>query len=151
MYCCDCVFICIETATAFLNYWGVICGTVGLYWWFAYCEVQFEAVLVIQWVLYNCDLLWVLAREFLKYTVGFCVVSCSVMGSAAVYCGLQWDVSGLYSGLCITLTCCGFQQGCSWDAQWTLCGFLVCYRFSSGCCECSVVLSWTSVVNLISW
>jgi len=44
---------------------------------------------VIQWVLYNCDLLWVLAREFLKHIVGFCVVSCSAVGSAVVYCGLE--------------------------------------------------------------
>ena len=110
--------------------------------------------------LYNCDLLWVSARELLKHTVGFCVVSCSVVGSVVccsivdsvvVYCGLQWDVSRLYSGLCITVTCCGFQQGSSWNAQWTLCGFLVCCRFSSGCCECSVFLSWASVINLISW
>ena len=106
---------------------------------------------VIQWVLYNCDLLWVLAREFLKHIVGFCVVSCSAVGSAVVYCGLEWDVSGLYSRLCITVTWCGFQQECSWDAQWTLCDFLVCCRFNSGCCECSVVLPWASVVNLISW
>ena len=106
---------------------------------------------VIQWVLYNCDLPWVLARVFLKHTVGFCVVSCSVVGSVVVYCGLSWDVFGLYSGLCIIVTCCGFQQGSSWDAQWTLCGFLICCRFSSGCCKCSVVLPWATVVNLISW
>ena len=38
-------FICFKTSTAFLNYWGVIRGTVGLNWWFAYCEVQCEAVI----------------------------------------------------------------------------------------------------------
>jgi len=88
---------------------------------------------------------------FLKHTVGFCVVFCFAMGSAVVYCGLQWDVYGLYSGLCITVTWCVFQQGSSWNAQWTLCGFLVCCRFNSGCCECNVVLLWASVVNLIVW
>ena len=113
------------------------------------CSVR--RFLVIQWVLYNCDLLLVSARVFLKHTVGFCVVSWSAVGSAVVYCGGQWDVSGLYSGFCITVTCCGFQQGSSCNAQWNLCGFLVCCRFSSGCCECSVFLSWASVVNLISW
>jgi len=106
---------------------------------------------VIEWVLYNCDLLWVSARVFLKHTVSFCVVSYSAVGTTMVYCELQWDVSGLYSGLCITVTCCGFQQGSSWNAQWTLCGFLVCCRFSSGCCEGSVVLPWANVVNLIVW
>jgi len=28
-----------------VNYWGVIRGTVGLYWWFDYCEGQWEAVM----------------------------------------------------------------------------------------------------------
>ena len=97
----------------------------------------------------GCDLLWVSARVFVKHTVGFCVVSYSTVGSAGVYCGVQRDVSGLYSGLCITVTCCGFQQGSSWSTQWILWCFLVCCRFSSGCCECSVVLPWASVVNVI--
>ena len=35
----------IQTATEFLNYRGVIWGTVRLYWWFAYCEEQCEAFL----------------------------------------------------------------------------------------------------------
>jgi len=30
-------FNCIQTSTEFLNYWGVIHGTVSLYWWFACC------------------------------------------------------------------------------------------------------------------
>jgi len=37
----------------------------------------------------GCDLLWVSARVFVKHTVGFCVVSCSAVGSAVVYCELQ--------------------------------------------------------------
>jgi len=59
----------------------------------------------------GCDLLWVSTRVFVKHTVGFCVVSCSVVGSVVVYCGLQWDVSGLYSGLCITFLVVGFIKG----------------------------------------
>jgi len=39
--------ICIETATAFLNYWSVIRGTVRLYWWYAYCR---EAVWGVSWL-----------------------------------------------------------------------------------------------------
>ena len=38
-------FNCIQTATEFLNYRGVIWGTVRLYWWFAYCGEQCEAFL----------------------------------------------------------------------------------------------------------
>jgi len=33
--------------------------------------------------------------------------------------------SGLYNGFCITMTCCGVQQGSSWNTQWVSVWFLV--------------------------
>jgi len=77
-----------------------------------------------------------------KYTVGFCVVSCSAVGSVVVYCELQWDISGLYSGLCITLLAVGFSKGVLQTHSGFLCGFLFCYEFSSGLLRVAVRPFW---------
>jgi len=39
--------------------------------------------------------------------------------------GAVWGSSKLYSGFCIIVTCCGFQQGSSWNTQWVFVWFLV--------------------------
>jgi len=83
--------------------------------------------------LYRSACIVVIVLIFHLYWNCYCVLEllgCNswYSGTVLVVCllrGSVWGGSGLYNGFCITVTCCGFQQGCSWNTQWVSVWFLV--------------------------